>query len=88
MPRSVFPAFAGAASRLRAEALRRASAQAGRHLAVLTYSFVGSARPSPLRPSLREASGEDWARPFGQTQGMLFEHSKIFQGCILIPHGW
>jgi hypothetical protein len=40
------PVFAGAASRLRAAALRRASAQAGRHLAVLTYSLVRSARPS------------------------------------------
>jgi hypothetical protein len=38
MPPAAFPAFAGAASRLRAEALRRASAQAGRHFSVLTYS--------------------------------------------------
>jgi hypothetical protein len=38
-----FPAFAGAASRLRAEALRRASAQAGRPFVMLTYSTVRSA---------------------------------------------
>ena len=43
---AAFPAFAGAASRLRAEALRRASAQAGRPLAALTYSFVRSVRPT------------------------------------------
>ena len=51
MPPAAFPAFAGAASRLRAGALRRASAQAGRHFSVLTYSFVRSARPSGCRLS-------------------------------------
>ena len=35
-----------AGSRLCDEALRRASAQAGRHLAVLTYFSVRSARPN------------------------------------------
>ncbi len=34
-----FPDFAEAATRLRAEALQRASAQAARHFAVLTYSM-------------------------------------------------
>jgi len=33
----VFPAFAEAVTRLRAEALQRASAQAGRLVVVLTY---------------------------------------------------
>jgi hypothetical protein len=31
---------------------------------------------------------QDWTRPFGQTQGMLVERSPIFQGCVLVPHGW
>ena len=46
MPPAAFTDFAGAASRLRAGALRRASAQAGRPLAGLTYALVRSARPS------------------------------------------
>jgi hypothetical protein len=43
---AAFPAFAGTASCLRAEALRRASAQQAALWAVLTYSFGRSARPS------------------------------------------
>jgi hypothetical protein len=46
LPPVAFPAFAGADSRLRAEALRRASAQAGRHVAVLTYPSVRAVLPS------------------------------------------
>jgi hypothetical protein len=68
-------ACAGAALRLRAEALRRASVQAGRPLAVLTYSSVRSARPSGC--GLPFERPQDWTRPFGQTQGMLFEHSRM-----------
>jgi hypothetical protein len=43
------------------------------------HVLIRTLRPSKwLRPSLREASGQDWTSPFGQTQGMLFEHSSIF----------
>ncbi|MEE8125403.1 MAG: hypothetical protein V3T42_06285, partial [Nitrospirales bacterium] len=45
-PLAAFPAFAGAASRLRAEALHRASMQAGRPLVVLTFPPVRSAHQS------------------------------------------
>ena len=44
-------------------------------------------RPSKrLRPCLRAASGQDWTDPFGQTQGMLFEHSRIFFVCLSVTH--
>ncbi len=45
-PPAAFPAFPGTASRLSAEAFRRASPQAGRRLVVLTYSSVCSACPN------------------------------------------
>jgi hypothetical protein len=48
---------------LRAEALRRASAQAGRHVSVLTYSAYA--------PRVKMATA--WLDgPFGKTPGMLF----------------
>jgi hypothetical protein len=53
------PAFAGATSRLRAEALRRASVQARSPLG-RAHVLLRTLRPSKgLRPSLREASGQD-----------------------------
>ena len=59
------------ASRLRAEALRRANAQAGRHFPVLTYyAYAPRVKMAAAFPSSELRTELDG--PFGKTQGMLF----------------
>jgi hypothetical protein len=76
---TAFFAFAGAASRLRAEALRRASTQAGRPFVRLTYSTIRSASPQRLRPPGRgrPCCGLSFERPQTRTGRSFFKHSHL-----------
>ena len=69
-PPASFPAFAGAASRLRAETLHRASVQAGRPLIVLTYSvYVPRANGPAVLPEEQDVLAHmGWAN---ETAGLL-----------------
>ena len=91
MPPAAFPAFAGpplpkglrrlkAASRLRAEALRRASAQAGGHLAVLTYSSAISARPTGCGLPFDMTQGRTGRAFLRQSSGHALNTPLFFSG--------
>lgn len=76
---TAFFAFAVAASRLRAEALRRASTQAGHPFVMLTYLTVRSASPQRLRPPGRgrPCCGLSFERPQTRTGRSFFKHSHL-----------
>lgn len=81
---TAFSAFSGAASRLRAEALRRASTQAGHPFVMLTYLSVRSASLQRSRTPRRgrPCCGLPFDRPQTRTGQLLWAlssgHSGIF----------
>ena len=96
--KAAFPAFAeptppkwlwlrrpGAATRLRAEALQRASAQAGRPFAVLTYAMYAprvkqglspSGYPKPFAAFSSTGSGHGWTDFFGHSLQLMMAVSS------------
>jgi hypothetical protein len=80
-----------APERLRVYALKRFAAQARRQV---VPSWPCSRTPSYAPPAQVAAAfpsrglRTDWTGPFGQTQGMLFEHSLIFFVWLSVTHMW
>ncbi len=81
-------ACAGAASRLRAEALRRASVRAGRPLAVLTYSLVCSAHPSGCGLPFERPQGRTGRAPSARLRACFLNTPLFFFVWPSVIHMW